>query len=64
MDTKVTQKNYISVKTNLKAGAEWWSVETVGGKGTRLVNIETGQALTSSGTQVSVGQSPALHTLI
>jgi hypothetical protein len=59
-----TKKNYINVKTNLKAGAEWWTVETVEGKGTRFVNNETGNALTSWGNQASVGQSPALSTMI
>jgi len=62
MNTEVTKKNYISVKTSLKAGAEWWDIQTVAGKGTRLLNNETGQALTSWGNQVGVAQSPGLNT--
>jgi hypothetical protein len=55
-------KNYINVKTNLKAGSEWWSVETVAGKGTRLVNVETGMALYDGGGQLSAQQFPALSS--
>ena len=53
------KQDFIKVKTGVKAGGEFWTIDEIPGKGRRITNNQTGEMITArGGGQVAVEQAP------